>query len=333
MRIKLTDIARELNTSVGTVSLVLSGKAKQNRIGDEMAKKVIAKAKEMGYQVNIMARSLRTGRSGIIGLAVADIANPYFGRMARFIENEASKFGYQVMFGSSDEDSGKLSSILNTFHSRQVDGLIVVPVENFEPDPGIMSNSAIPTVFVDRGCGNLQTDQVCTNNFEGAVQLNTVLLNKGYKKIAAFVYNLQLSNFVERIEGYKDALKNAKKDISPRVFRIGFNNVEQELKKALQEALKEGCDGLYFVNNSLGILSLKILSKLDANLLSKLGMVSFDNPEVFDLSTPRVTCWEQPVEEMSKKAVEILLAKINNESSNEHQQLRLQGKLILRDSQ
>ena len=332
-RVKLTDIARELNISVGTVSLVLSGKAKQNRIGDEMVKKVLVKVKEMGYQANIMARSLRTGKSGIIGLAVADIANPYFGRMARYIENEASKLGYQVMFGSSDEDSDKLLSIINIFSSRQVEGLIVVPVENCEIDTGISDNSNIPTVLVDRECDNLQTDLVCTDNFEGATQLNRLLVRKGYKKIAAFVYNLRLSNFTERINGYKEVLKNAGENLDPLVFHIDFKNVELELRKALEEALRSDCDALFFVNNSLGILSLKILREMDAKLLTKLGMVSFDNPEVFDFSTPRITCWEQPVEEMSKKAVGMLVAKINNKSEGKYQQLRLQGKLIRRDSQ
>ncbi len=332
-RIKLSDIARELNVSVGTVSLVLSGKAKQHRIGEEMAKKVIAKADELDYQANIMARSLRTGKSGIIGLAVADIANPYFGRMARYIENEASNMGYQVMFGSSDEDSNKLSSILNTFHSRQVDGIIVVPVENCELVGGMSNNDTIPTVLIDRECNNLQTDLVCTNNFDGAVQLNEVLLKKGYKKIAAFVYNLRLSNFEERLNGYKKAIKNVEGTFNPIVFSIDFNNVEENLVKALEEALKIRCDGLFFVNNSLGILSLKIMRKRYKKLLTKIGMVSFDNPEVFDLSTPRITCWEQPVEEMSKKAVELLVGKINNKNEDKCQQIKLKGKLILRDFQ
>lgn len=332
-KIKLSDIAQELDVSVGTVSLVLSGKAKQSRIGKKMVERVIAKADEMGYQANIMARSLRTGKSGIIGLAVADIANPYFGRMARYIENEASKLDYQVMFSSSDENASKLASILNTFQSRQVDGQIVVPVENCHLVGGISNCNNIPTVFIDRDCNNLEADVVCTDNFVGAVQLNNILLNKGYKKIAAFVYSLQLSNFFERINGYEAALADIHSNAKTEIYYIDFNNVEIKLKQALQNALNSGCDAFFFANNSLGIKSLRILREMDPNLLTRIGIVSFDNPEIFELSTPRVTCWEQPIEEMSRKAIELLIDKINNHTEEKCEEIRLKGKLILRDSQ
>lgn len=331
-RITLGDIAKELKVSVGLVSLVLSGKAKENRIGEEMTKKVIAKAAEMGYRANVMARGLRTGKSGIIGIAVADIANPYFGKMARYIENEASKLGYQVMFGSSDEDADKLNSILNVFQSRQVDAMIVVPVENSESCLKNI-NEHVPTVFIDRECEGLGEDVVCTDNFSGAVQLNNVLLKEGYRKIAAFVYNLKLSNNNERIRGYVESLNAHDKNSSPIVFEIDFQNVQKELKKALDKAIDMGCDALFFANNSLGIQSLKILRSIDELLASELGMVSFDNPEAFQISNPTITCFEQPIEEMCKKAVSVVSAKINENEDLAPVRTLLPGKLIIRDSQ
>lgn len=331
-RITLSDIARELNVSVGLVSLVLSGKGKENRIGEDITKKVIAKASEMGYQVNVMARGLRTGKSGIIGLVVADIANPYFGRMARSVENEAAKLGYQVMFASSDEDPEKLSSILNVFRSRQVDGLLVVPVENSsECIKGI--NSLVPTVFVDRLCDGLDEDVVCTNNSDGAIQLTNVLINKGYKKIAAFVYNLQLSNNKERIEGYKEALlcsDNITQE--PMVFEIDFENVKENLRQALNSALEQGCDALFFANNNLGIESLKILREKDDKLPFDLGIVSFDNPEAFQVSNPTVTCFEQSVEQICTQAISILTQKIEKEFVADSASYYVSGRLIMRES-
>lgn len=329
-RITLGDIAKELNVSVGLVSLVLSGKAKENRIGDEMAKKVIAKAAEMRYRANVMARGLRTGKSGIIGLALADIANPYFGKMARHIENEASKLGYQVMFGSSDEDADKLNSILNVFQSRQVDALIVVPVENSKSCLVAMGDHPIPTVLIDRECEDLEEDVVCTDNYEGGVQLNKVLLNEGYKKIAAFVYTLNLSNNKERIRGYVESLKAG---MEPIIYEIDYEDMQVSLDKAINDAIEKGCDALFFANNSLGIHSLKILRAIDELLPSELGIVSFDNPEAFQISNPRITCYEQPIEEMCKKAVSVVAAKIDGKEVRKPEMTLLAGKLIIRDSQ
>ncbi len=331
-RITLADIAKELNVSIGLVSMVLSGKSKENRISEDIAKKVNVKAIELGYQANIMARGLRTGKSGIIGLAVADIANPYFGKLARHIENEASKLGYQLMFGSSDEDAEKLSSILNVFRSRQVDGVIVVPVENTSACIKSITDS-MPMVFVDRLCNDVTEDAIYTDNKAGAIQLNNLLIEKGYKNIAAFVYSLELSNNHDRIEGYIESIQNSKlTSQSPLVFKIDFDNVKESLEDALENALRKGCDALFFANNNLGIESLKILHSINEDLPMQLGIVSFDNPEAFHVSRPGITCYEQPIEEMSEKATKLLIKKIEKNRKKKPHVTLLQGELILRDS-
>jgi len=330
-RVKLSDVAKELNISVSTVSIVLAGKAEQNRIGKEMAKMVLAKAKELGYQTNIMARSLRTGKSGIIGLVLADIGNPYFGRMARYIENEAQKLGYQVMFGSSDEDTDKLSSIMRVFHSRQVDGFIVVPVEDCESALQKVGLNEIPMVFIDRACKNLPIDTICADNYQGSLELTQNLIQRGYKRIAAFVYDLQLSNYKDRIDGYKAAINSEEGNRESIVYKIDFHNVGDELKKALDKAISLGCDAFYFANNSLGILSLKMLGQIDKDLLKNLGMASFDNPEVFDFCEPQITSFEQPIKEICSRSVQLLFERINNKQSSEVQHINLAGKLICRN--
>ncbi len=332
-RITLSDIAKEMNVSVGLVSLVLSGKAKENRIRDDVAEKVLEKARELGYQANIMARGLRTGKSGIIGLVVADIANPFFGTLARYIENEAAKQGYQVMFGSSDEDPDKLNSIISTFHSRQVDGLIIVPVEKSKKSLEIIQNQNVSTVLIDRECEGIKEDLICTDNYLGGFELTNVLIKEKYKKIGAFVYNLNLSNNMERIRGYKDAIQQADYEIEPWIYKIDFNNIEKELEKGLQKAIDNCCDALFFANNNLGILSLKILWNIDKKLPKELGMVSFDNPEAFEISRPRMTSYAQPIEEISKQAIAMLISKMKGVQAPKNQRILLPGKLILRDSQ
>jgi LacI family transcriptional regulator len=332
-RVKLIDIARELNVSVGLVSLVLAGKAKEQRISNEISKKVLQKAKEMGYQANQLARGLRTGKTGIVGLIVADIANPYFGRMARCIENEAAILGYQVMFGSSDEDGLKLKQLINVFLSRQVDGIIVVPVKNSKEMFIEIKKHSIPIVLIDRYCDDLEVDFVCSDNVDGSFQLTSLLLDKGYHKIAAFVYNTEVTNNRDRIKGYASAIQNLKslENMNDLIFEVGFNHLEEKLESAIKNAIEKGCDALFFANNSLGVLSLNILDKLGKKIPDDIGLVSFDNPEVFQIVKPGITCFEQPVELMCTEAIRILSAKINNKNPSEYQRL-LQGSLILRES-
>lgn len=334
-KVKLVDIAKKLDVSTGLVSLVLSNKWQANRVSENLAKKVIATANEMGYKKNQLATSLRTGKSNIIGLVVADIGNLYFGKMARYIEDEASKYGYQVMFGSSHENAQKLKNIINTFLSRQVDGLLVVPVK----DSGTIFNeiemNGTSLVFIDRYSRTIEEDAVLTDNFEGAYQLCRVLINKGYKKIAAFVYDNRLTNNEDRIKGYKSALKNTDLEgIDGKfIYEVSFShNTKAHLKHALEHAIKNGCDAIFFANNHLGTLSLKYLQEMNIRIPKDIGVVSFDNPKVFQIIQPGITCFKQPIKEICKRSVEILIKKINNKNLTEKHKILLPGKIIERNS-
>lgn len=331
-RIKLVDIAKELDVSIGLVSIVLNGKAKENRIGDVMANKVIKKAEELGYRGNQFARGLKTGKSGIIGLLVADIANPYFGRMARYIENEASKLGYQVMFGSSDENALKLNELMNVFSARQVDGMIVVPVNKSEDFLERFQEQATPLVFIDRYVDGLDEDFVCTDNFQGAFALSNMLIEKGIKKIAAFVYNTEVTNNRDRIKGYTEALKKGNMFDPELVYMVGYKAMEESLREAIHEAVEKGCEALFFANNSLGETSLKILSELKLKIPEQIAVVSFDNPDTFQILPPGITCFEQPMEQICHNAVKTLIGKIENREKRKAINLMLEGNLIIRNS-
>ncbi len=332
-RIKLSDIAQELDVSVGLVSLVLSGKSKENRISDVMAQKVIDKAEELGYRANQLARGLRTGRSGIIGLIVADIANPFFGKMARSVENRAFDMGYQVMFGSSDENPDKLGQLIDVMVSRQVDGLVIVPVRHSQDQLRAVAKHSIPMVLIDRDCPGVAEDLCCADNFAGAMTLTKLLLDKGYKKVGAFVLDQVVSNNIDRINGYKAALKQQDLEVDEKlIFTIAYQDLENDLEPALMEARAAGCDALFFANNSIGIKSLKLVHEKGISIPDELGIVSFDNPEAFHISNPGITCYEQPIELICSQAVELITDKIKKQDSNPVQKIVFEGKLIERNS-
>ncbi len=332
--VKLIDIAEKLEVSVGLVSIVLSGKSKERRISDKLTKKVIETAKDLGYMPNQLARGLRTGKSGILALLLADISNPFFGKLARHIENEAAKLGYHLMFGSSDENPKKLENLINVFMSRQVDGMIIVPVAQSDSYLSKLREQSIPHIFIDRYCKDLKEDAIVSNNYEGSFQLTNLLINNGYKKIGAFVHNLQLSNITERINGFKSALQDSELnyDIEDSIFKINFEDPDSQLKKKIEQALEQGCDSFFFANNELGIKSLKYFNKIGLNIPNDIGMVSFDNPEAFQLTKTGISCFEQDIELMSAKAVNILIEKIQGNSHTKPEQITLPGKLIIQNS-
>ena len=136
----------------------MNGKAEEMRISKEMTERVLEKAKEMGYKANYLAKALRTGKSGVIGLIVTDISNAFFAKLARSIEDKALKHGCNAIFGSSDEESHKSIELIGSFLDKKVDGLIICPtkgdkayIKNLykEKIPNVQSNIVYPVHFLD----------------------------------------------------------------------------------------------------------------------------------------------------------------------------------------
>ena len=159
-RVSIKDIANKVGVSTALVSYVLNGLEKEKRIGPEVVKKIHEAVKELNYQPNQIARSLRKGSTSTIGLIVADISNPFFGQLARVVENEAAQFGYAVVFGSSDENAANSAILIKTLVNRQVDGLILAPPEGSAEQIKYLMNQGIPFVLVDRYLPDISTNRV-----------------------------------------------------------------------------------------------------------------------------------------------------------------------------
>ena len=332
-KVTIVDIAKELGVSNAMVSMVLSGKGSEHRISEKAAKRVFEREKKLGYKPNQMAKALRTGKSGVLGLIVADIANPFFANIARSIENEAEKFGYQVMFASSDEDLEKFTKLGEAFIGRQVDGLIIVPVIDSQDIIAAWHSMGIPIVSVDRYFSTLKIPFTATDNFDASFQIIKFIVIKGYKKIAFIGKNRNLSNYFDREAGFIHGVKHLK--LSPgqfKVFSLDYFNWEVEIRSAIQKIIDEKYDIVYFSQNLLGIQGLKILREYNVLIPDNIAVISFDNPLVFEFYNPPVTCFEQPLEIIASEALSCIIRLIDGKETGIHQSTKHKGRLIIRES-
>jgi len=149
-RILISDIAKALGVSVTTVSFILNDKAKEKRISESLTKRVLDYVKKVGYKPNELAKSLRTGKTKIIGLIIEDISNPFFGNIARLIETKVYEQGYRIIYCSTNNDSEKTKELIGMFKDRQVDGFIITPSEGIEDTISNLIQSNVPVVLFDR---------------------------------------------------------------------------------------------------------------------------------------------------------------------------------------
>ncbi|MDR1171795.1 MAG: LacI family transcriptional regulator [Bacteroidales bacterium] len=313
-RISIKTIAQEVGISNATVSLVLNDKDKEGRVSREMAEKIRKVAKDLNYEPNHLARGLRMGKSQTIGLIVADISNPFFANLAFHIQEYAEKFGYSVIITNTNESDAKLVKILDVLIGHQVDGLIIVPTEHGKPAIEELVKKDFPLVLLDRWYPELQTCYVVIDNYQASKTAVQHLINKKCKRIALFGYTIDLPHMQERKRGYVDTVKKAGLFDENLIKDINYISIDADIKTALDDLFfnekNEKPDGIFFATNSIALHGLRYMFERGVKVSKDVKAICFDKSDAFDLMESPVPCVLQPIPEMGKLAVDVLINQI-----------------------
>jgi LacI family transcriptional regulator len=314
-KVSLKDIAEKVGVSSATVSLVLSGKGKQGRVSKEMSDIIHAVAKEMNYQPNSIARGLRIGRTNTIGLIVADITNVFFSNIAFHIQEYAEKLNYTVIIANTNESVDKMAKLIELFKSHQVDGFIIVPTESSENLIQSLLDDKIPLVLIDRYFLAIETNYISINNYLASYKITKYLISKSCKKIAFVTYNSNLAHFEDRNTGYSDALKHSGLSGSGIIKKIDFYNIKSEMKEIIDDLFSENnnVDAIFFATNTLSITGMQELKSKFDKIPDCLKLACFDKSDIFDFLDYPISYVVQPISEMAKKSVDILVDQIKND--------------------
>jgi LacI family transcriptional regulator len=310
--VSIKDIAKLTNTSITTVSLVLNGKG---RISSDVKEKVLAIALKNGYEPNRMAVGLRTGVSKVIGLIVESIGGPFFGAMAKVIENEAEKAGYGIIYGSTNNSIQQGKNVIKMLSNQLVDGYIITPMKGLEKDIQNLQSSGKPVVLIDGYLPGVDIPHVLVDNHSSVYEAIQYLISIGYKHIGFVTPDLDLIQLQERMQGYKDALKaNSLPNDSKYIFKLPYNSEKVESVNNLKDFIvkRKKMDCIFFSTNYLGVIGLQSINELKLNIPSDLAVVSFDDNELFELYPPGITSIRQPTYEIAKSAIDVLMSQLNN---------------------
>ena len=332
-KIALKDVARHVGVSTALVSYVLNGKEKEARVSEEMCNKIRKAAAELNYQPNVIAKSLKMGKTNTIGLIVADISNPFFSNIARIIEDEAKKHGYVVLFGSSDESAAKQQDLINVMLNRLVDAFIIAPSADTEKQIKDLKKRSIPVVLIDRYFLGMEADCVHINNFQAASKAVQHLIKNNRRKIAMVAYDSQLLHMQERKGGYKAALKeNGIRFRSSWLLEASYQNIEKDVATKMSALLQPlQVDAFFFATNSLAVAGLKKITECRIKVPEELAIISFDESDAFDFFYSPVTYVSQSVADIGKEAVKLVISKLQNKATKATSVI-VEAKLIVRES-
>lgn len=307
----LTTISERTGFSITTISRVLSGNAVKYRISPKTAELIIADAKKCDYTPSVLAQSLRTKRTNMVGLLLPSVSNPFFADMARVVITELDKQGYMTIVVDTMESEARMSDNAKSLIQRNVDGIIVVPCGD-NPIALERIGNVVPVVLVDRIYADTALPYVTTNNYKGSFDAANLLISKGYRRIVCIQGELSSTPNKYRVSGYERAMREAELEDNIMVVGNEFSAQNGYLETKLLLNMAERPQAILALSNTIVLGALKAIREVDLSIPKDIALLSFDDNAYMDYLTPPITRVGQPVEDMAKLSVKILLDCIKN---------------------
>jgi LacI family transcriptional regulator len=293
--------------------------------------RVLAAVDELGYMPNTLARSLRIRRTHTLALILTDITNPFFTTLARGVEDAASKAGYTVFFGNTDESEEKEKHYLETILQKQVDGILLVPAGSSASSVERISKFETPLVLLDRHVAGETADVVRCDSEDGAYRLTRLLLDLGHRQISMLNGPASVSTAVERAAGFCRAMRECGVD-TPEVLYGAFT---QDAGYAMSRKLlitQLRPTALIAANNFLAIGALKAIRDIRLEVPDEVALVAFDDLPSAMVVDPFLTAAVQPAYEMGRRAAELLLGRLEGSETGPAREILLPVELVVRHS-
>jgi LacI family transcriptional regulator len=317
----MKDIARQLGVSQATVSHVLRGRDSEFRISTETARRIHEAAKELGYRPSALARNFKSHRSGALCLAVGNLGNPFWAGLALGAQQEAESQGYLLVVTHTGETEEKEILVVEMLRERKVDGIILTPAHHKPSHLATLRSEGLPFVFVDRTIEGMDVPSVVTDSIVGLRLAVDHLVARGHRNIAYIGGPTEISTFRDRLRGFRQALAMHRLRPGPvlEVPRSGQDAGQQEVATLFRDGAS--ATAIIAADQFLTIGTLRAAPE-------DVVVVGFDDLDWADLLRRPVTTIAQPIEDLGRHAVRLLVAEIA-EPGGTHQ-LVLPPRLIVR---
>ncbi|MEV0408237.1 LacI family DNA-binding transcriptional regulator [Actinoallomurus sp. NPDC050550] len=276
----------------------------QEGVSRQTRERVLAAARTLGYRPNEIARSLRPGhKTGMIGLVVTNLANPFYSQLALGVESVAATRDIRVLLTNTNEDEQRERDVVGDLAARQVDGMIVVPA-GFGHDH---LESEVPVVLAARPPSGIEADCVLVDDFGGAREATTRLVAQGHRRIGFLGNPPAVYTGAERFRGFCAALQEAGVDLDERHVRRAQQDAASAERATLELlGLNEPPTALFTANNRNTIGALRAIHKTGR----RLAVGGFDDFELADMLGVPLTIVAYDADEIGRHAARLLLDRL-----------------------
>ena len=322
------EVAKLAGVSQSAVSRVFTPGASSSKRTSE---KVLKAAAKLGYRPNILARSLITGRTHIIGLVVAYLDNYFYPEAVELLSNALQKKGYHVLVFMASKTAGNIDDVLEEMLDYQVDGVIAASVA-MSSDLAARCNAAgVPVVLFNRAEDNERLSAVTSDNIDGGQKVAKFLIAGGYKRLGYIAGWEGASTQRDREAGFIEELKKHKRSLYAReVGNFNMDEARQAARKMF--TAREIPDAVFVANDHMSFAVMDVIRfELGLKIPEQVSVVGYDDVPVASWPAYDLTTVRQPVNRMVAETVSFLLECIVGQKTNTRQ-IQIEGPLIVRGS-
>ncbi len=305
MATTIKDVAKRAGVGIGTVSRVINN---EKGVGEQTRTKVLNAMRELNYSPNNMASQLRRNETRIIALLVPVVNHPFFAKLAYYVEDEADRYGYSTILVSSQQRVEKEAEIISRIKQKKVDGAVFVT--HYMHDEEDLKDC--PLISIDRVLGK-SIPYVTSDNYEATKKSIEYMIERGAKKIG-FIGSKPLvdSEVMERERAYRDIMEEFNMPI--RMVNEVIQHGEETVVVADFLEKYSDVDGVFVSGYTLSQVFYDAALELGKRIPDELQIVSYDG--IFkQWSASNMTSIEQPIEEMARQVVRLLIKKIRGEET------------------
>ncbi|MFE7044339.1 LacI family DNA-binding transcriptional regulator [Streptomyces atratus] len=298
--VTLADVARRADTSTAVVSYVMNNGPRP--VAPHTRERVLAAAAELNYRPNLIARAMRSRTTGVVGLILADASNPYFGALARHVEQALEKRDKLTLTGNAGFSTDRQKHLVERFLAAQVDGIIIVSADG-GPDVAAHAQAAgVRAVYVHNRPESADAPVVAADNDTAVHEALNHLLHHGHSHVAFLTGTHDIGPVGHRRHAWESVAGAATPLLRCDYTRSAAAGLAQRLiaEGALPPAMITATD-----EQAIGVLA--GVSAAGLSVPDQLALISLDGTPDSAYTAPALTVTEQPLQFMAEHAVDLLL--------------------------
>lgn len=303
----LSDVAKAAGVSTSTASRALNGLARKYRISESTAKLVQESADRLGFRPSQVARSLRLRRTGLLGVVVPDLSNPFFSAIARAVTVSAEQEGLSAILADSDGSVEKERELIEQLSARDVESLVVCPVGLEFAHLEEVAARGIPLVNVDRCKADSTMVQVTSDHLGGARQAIELLIHNGHRQIGILQGLPGTLPSALRIEGVAQALAEIGLSLNQSMI-AGDQFTEESGYRSAQQLLTQHPEitALFAMSTPNAFGAVRAARELGRRIPDELSLISFDDVAFAEFMQVPLTTIAQDVPQLGRQAASLV---------------------------